>query len=40
MADITAGLRRLVLVHRHMPGLLPQLSKADAGFETNVTGKV
>lgn len=37
MADITTGLRRFVLMHRHMPGLLPQLSNADAGPETNVT---
>lgn len=37
MADITTGLRRFVLMHRHMPGLLLQLSNADVGPETSVT---
>lgn len=36
MADITTGLSRFVLMHGPMPGLLPQLSNADAGPETNV----
>lgn len=37
MADATTDLSRFVQLHGHMPGLLPQLCKANAGPETNGT---
>lgn len=37
MADTTTGLGTFVQMHRHMLGLLPQLSNADAGPEAGGT---